>query len=307
MMKAQTKVSVCVVTYNPSKEKLLQTLQSIVKQKGIHIQIVISDDGSSNNCFAEAEAYLNAQGFSDYVLLPAEHNQGTVRNVEKGLLACDGEYVKTISPGDCLTGEAVLAKWAEHLEASGKKWSFGNAINYRDRDDGTMECFPCPAHPQLVADYEKHNDAQCRWNYTVLDDIALGAATLCETKLLLEYVQKICGKVIYAEDNAYRLMAFDGFIADYYPENVVLYECGTGISTSGNALWAKRIQADWEATDAIMCNTWNTADGTQQKILHAIIRRKNCCVIVRKVYRCMECGRIRLSLKLRFNKRMTDC
>lgn len=44
-------VSVVVASYNPQIEKLLFTIKSIVNQKNVDIQIVITDDGSFENIF----------------------------------------------------------------------------------------------------------------------------------------------------------------------------------------------------------------------------------------------------------------
>ena len=46
--KSKVAVSVLVITYNPKKEKLMQTLNSILLQKGIKFEIVIADDGKNN-------------------------------------------------------------------------------------------------------------------------------------------------------------------------------------------------------------------------------------------------------------------
>ena len=70
-VKHMPKVSVCVVTYNPDKGKLMETLESIVKQKYDNLQIVLSDDGSKENFFDEAKTLLDGVEFTDYQLLPA--------------------------------------------------------------------------------------------------------------------------------------------------------------------------------------------------------------------------------------------
>lgn len=304
-VKHMPKVSVCVVTYNPDKGKLMETLESIVKQKYDNLQIVLSDDGSKENFFDEAKTLLDGVEFTDYQLLPAADNQGTVKNVEKALLASNGVYIKTISPGDCLTGDTILADWVSHLVSSGRRWSFSDAIYYTRTEDNQRMVRPQMTHPQIVDCYVEHDDDACRWNYIVHKDLALGAAILCERELMLSYLQQITGKVIYAEDNIFRMMMYHGIVPDYFPEEAVLYEFGFGVSTNGSMVWSQRIQADWEATDNIMLEEGPSEDPLQQKLFVSLQRKNQKNRLLRKLERYAEKGSIRMIMRRRFHRRMS--
>lgn len=89
-------------------------------------------------------------------------------------------------------------------------------------------------------------------DYLLYGDIALGAAILCKRSVLQRYLGLLVGKVVYAEDNSYRLMAYCGERFYYYPHDAVLYEFGTGISTAGGDVWGQRIRKDWQAANTIM-------------------------------------------------------
>ena len=52
------KVSVVVLMYNPIPEKLWLTLNSIINQEKVDLEIVIGDDGSENNLFDAIEEYM---------------------------------------------------------------------------------------------------------------------------------------------------------------------------------------------------------------------------------------------------------
>lgn len=300
------KAAICVLTYFPYMEKLIDTLQSIVKQKKIHFQIVISDDGSQENHFEKIKEYFNKVKFTDYKLIAASENQGTVKNVEHAVLEAEAEYIKLISPGDCLTTETILAEWIDHLEKSKKKWSFSDAYYYSKDEQGRYIFHSCYANPQIVDVYLRHKDEWCRWNYSVLDDIALGAATLCERDLMLRYIQEISGKVKFGEDNIYRLMVFDGFVADYFPKEAILYEYGSGISTSSNKVWEKRLQDDWKVTQSIMISR-PSVEKIQRQIKKVLIDRQKDGRILYKLKRLKEKGRIVIALKRRMNMRVTNC
>lgn len=244
-------VSVVVLTYHPDKHKLMQTLASIIMQKDIKLQIVVSDDGSPVDHFDFIESWFKEIGFEDYKTVKNVQNAGTVKNVRNGLSACDGQYVKLISPGDFLAYETVLAQWIEFLRNSGSKWSFADAMYYYFEGE---EFTPTEsiAHPQVVSCYQKKNVGKCRKNYLLNSDICLGAATLCQREVLTEYIELIHEKVVYAEDNAYRVMVRDNIIPAYFEENVICYEYGLGISTAKNDKWKELLGRDWEATIGIM-------------------------------------------------------
>ena len=304
-MKNMPRVTVCILTYNPNYEELLETLRSVALQDYPGLQIVVSDDGSTNTYFDEAKQYLDSIGFSDYVFLAAMENQGTVRNVYKAVQAADGDYIKTISPGDSFIDNTILRRWVAHLQENGREWSFGEAVYYVRQPDGTASICQKAAHPQLLKVYQKRKDSACRWNYTVLDDIAMGAAILCRRERLLEYVQKIAGHVIYAEDNVYRMMMFDGIVGSYVPESTILYECAGGISSSGKVIWTKRLRDDWEEADRIMLENADLRDPLQAQMAKKIRSRYQCADMERKLRKLTERGRLRLELKRWLCMRLT--
>lgn len=304
-MKQMPKVSVCVLTYNPQKEKLMETLESIVRQKYADMQIILSDDGSEESFFDEAKELLDNANFTDYRLIEASENQGTVRNTEQALLAADGVYVKTISPGDCLTEDTILADWIGHLLGSGRQWSFSNAIYYSRKSDGVPTVHRQPANPLLVDCYTRHDDDTCRWNYVVLDDLALGAAIVCERELMIRYIEQIVGKVKYAEDNIFRLMMFHGVLPDYFPEDAVLYECDSGISTCGDSVWSQRVWADWAATDELMLAQTDFGDELQKKMQAALHRKKGWSAQEKKWLQYTEKGRIYKRFRYYWHRRLT--
>lgn len=245
------KISVVVLTYNPQEAKLRATLRSILEQKDIRFQIVVADDGSAKPGMAVAEALFAEYGFQDYVLVANERNQGTVHNIHSALERCTGEYVKAISPGDLLSGGNVLRQWVDAMEAEGAAVSCAEAVYYVTQD-GKMEPVVRKTNPQYVRCYLKNKPEQARYNYLILDDLFLGAAIICRTDLQKTYIKELLGKVIYAEDHVYRLMAYDRVPMHYYPRCGVLYETAAGISTSGNDFWAKKLKADWDAADQLL-------------------------------------------------------
>lgn len=253
------KVSVAVVTYNPDRKKLLATLRSILLQKNIRFQIVIADDGSVEPEFAAAEQLFAQHGFTDYVLVHNEKNRGTVYNILSAIESSTGTYIKTISPGDMLGGEDVLREWTDFTERCGAVYSFTDAVCYKN-EKGSVQAVECPAHPQIVSCYLDGDAEEARCRYLVFNDLFLGAALLCRRDVQLQYISEIAGKVVYAEDNIYRLMVCDRIPVCYFPCNTVVYEVGSGISTSGSSVWEERLHRDWDACTQLLMQRCTGAD-----------------------------------------------
>ena len=154
------KISVIVLTYNPPKQKLIATVKSIIRQKGVNIQVIISDDGSKENYFEEAKEFLEKNSFTDYNFINCEKNRGTVKNAIRAVSVSDGEYVKLISPGDMFTSNHVLRDWLNHLIQSKYKWSICEAIYYNNVN-GCISPIKQPTHPMITDVYEKKQERKC--------------------------------------------------------------------------------------------------------------------------------------------------
>lgn len=250
-MDTKYQATVAVVTYRPNREKLLATLRSILLQKNIRLQIVIADDGSADPCFESVETLFKMWGFSDYVLVANPENRGTVYNLFSAVEKSEGAYIKAISPGDLLASETILQEWVLQIERSGADVSFSDAVYYCMGQNGP-EAVISDAHPQDVNCYLRGNTELARYQYVVLGDLILGAALLTRRSILHRYLLEICGKAIYAEDHAYRIMIYDRIPVHYFAKDAVVYEIGTGISTSGSTLWQERLERDAQACSQII-------------------------------------------------------
>lgn len=274
-------VSVIVATYNPKIDKLFYTLDSLINQKYVNMEIIVTDDGSANNLFNDVLEYFENHNFKNYMLLEHKKNSGTVLNIYDGLKHSNGTYIKVLSPGDALCDEYILFDWIKHLKKSNRKWSFSDA--YYKKNGKELELCSELTNPHVIDVYKKKNDKKSRINYLLYNDLALGAAILCSKDVMEEYIEKIKDRVIYAEDNIYRLMMFNNIVADYYPEKAIFYEYGDGISTSGNKSWSKKLRDDFNNTNKIMKEIVKDDDLFQKKII-SIYEKKSKKKIVLEYY-----------------------
>ena len=109
-------LSVVFLTYNARFEDVRESLESVIRQVDVDLEIVVADDGSKDNLKVEIEAFFRQHGFVDYRLVMNAQNEGTVANLLSGLEASDGEYAKALSPGDRFRTDHTMREWLDFME-----------------------------------------------------------------------------------------------------------------------------------------------------------------------------------------------
>lgn len=298
-------VSIVVCTYNPEKRKLLNTIQSVLMQKDIRYEIIIADDGSNKDHFEDVKQFMDKEQFYEYKFIKNEINQGTVLNCLYGVQACHGKYIKLISPGDMLSFSSVLREWVDEIEREQADWSFGDAFYYKRDQQDRMVFIEEDAHPRMVDVYLHGDRKRCKDNYLINHDNCLGAATLCKKDILLKYLDLISGKIVYAEDNMYYLMMFDDLKTFYFPQEVIFYEFGEGVSTSGNAVWRERLKKDWEVTCELILDKCAGNEPFEGKVRRAIKIKNTESKLIRYLYILFFKDMFAFKIKKRLKNRKT--
>jgi glycosyltransferase involved in cell wall biosynthesis len=113
-------VSVVVLTYN-SEAFVLDTLNSIKCQSYQKLELIISDDASTDNTVALCEEWLldNSHRFISATLLNSKTNTGIAPNCNRGWRAARGEWIKFIAGDDALEIDA-LANFMDYLKSNEK-------------------------------------------------------------------------------------------------------------------------------------------------------------------------------------------
>lgn len=101
-------VSVVVITYN-SGEYVVETLDSIKEQTYENIELIISDDCSTDETVSICEQWLveNQSRFVRTELLTVERNTGVPANCNRGLCKAKGEWLKFIAGDDKFVMTAI--------------------------------------------------------------------------------------------------------------------------------------------------------------------------------------------------------
>lgn len=101
-------VSVLVITYNSSKY-IIDTLDSVYSQSYSNIELIISDDGSDDETILTCTNWLadNSKRFSNVIFVTAPKNSGIPSNCNRGVAACNGEWIKIIAGDDILLTNCI--------------------------------------------------------------------------------------------------------------------------------------------------------------------------------------------------------
>lgn len=101
-------VSIIIITYNSSKY-VLDTLESAKEQTYINTELIITDDGSSDNTLDICKKWidLNGNAFKRVKLVTTNKNSGIPANCNRGVKAAKGEWIKLIAGDDILLPNCI--------------------------------------------------------------------------------------------------------------------------------------------------------------------------------------------------------
>jgi glycosyltransferase involved in cell wall biosynthesis len=257
------KFSVVLLTYNSDWLKTKRTLASIVSQKDVDFELVVSDDGSRCDNFEKIEQFLKDMGFTDYTLLGNKDNAGTVKNLLAGLRAARGEYVKDISPGDLFYDEFALSRISSFIEIERERVYFGKTYYYSFEAGNIRILEKC--NPVDLRPYIKNDQRQIRENYLLFRDYVLGASFVIARDTYIKYLEKIEGTIKFTEDCSVIYMVSEKVPVKYCDRPLLWYEYGDGISTSGSDKWASIIEDEQKKLFGLIA-----LNGQYQKMMNSI-------------------------------------
>jgi glycosyltransferase involved in cell wall biosynthesis len=135
-------VSVSVVSYNISSY-IIECLESIYNQTYSNIELVISDDCSTDNTIENIEKWISEKKprFTSVKFLKANKNQGIVQNKLKAENECTGDYIKCLDGDDYLLPHFIEKCVFAFLSNPEYKFLYTN--NYRLLEDDGNKLVNC--------------------------------------------------------------------------------------------------------------------------------------------------------------------
>lgn len=104
----QPLVSVPVITYNSAKF-VLETLESIKAQTYQNVELIISDDCSTDNTIELCQKWIeeNKDRFVRTQIITVDNNTGISANLNRAEAVCQGEWVKSVAGDDLLMPNSI--------------------------------------------------------------------------------------------------------------------------------------------------------------------------------------------------------
>ena len=99
---------VSVVTFN-SEKFVFDTLESVKGQTYQNIELIITDDSSTDNTVAICSKWIseNKERFTGVRLITSDFNTGITANRNRGFFAANGDWIKHVDGDDLLLPSCV--------------------------------------------------------------------------------------------------------------------------------------------------------------------------------------------------------
>ena len=126
-------VSIIIITYN-SAEYVCDTLKSAFNQTYRNIEIIVTDDSSSDNTVDVCNKWISDHPSSDIPMqvITTYKNTGTSGNCNRGLELANGDWIKVIAGDDILALDAIQ-NYVEYIKLHpSTKHLIANKIFFKD-------------------------------------------------------------------------------------------------------------------------------------------------------------------------------
>jgi len=226
-------VSVCVITYN-SSHTIIDTLDSIYNQSYPNVELVISDDCSSDNTVDICNQWLNAHRnrFEHAEIIICERNGGVAKNLNNAINHSNGSWIKTIAGDDLLTPDCIRDNmdFVNKNENQGVVFSrirffYDNEAGERVLTDQYMPSDSAIKYYGMSAEAQYHRILSCC--FTPSNSVFLKRSLAVEYPFPEQYP--------YNEDDPHWLhLTKAGIKLCYFDKLTVLYRVGESLSRTGS-------------------------------------------------------------------------
>ena len=214
-------VSVIVVTYNSSKF-VIETLDSIYNQTYSNIELIISDDCSTDKTIEICKHWINENKirFKNVEIITSEKNTGIPANCNRGYAKANGEWIKEIAGDDCLYPNAI-EKYINYVNSHNTEILFSSMDifqnNFEESSKIKSHLSPSPIF--------KFNKAKASEQFKLLTlGNAIYAPSIFIKKELFERVDKYDEEIRLCEDWPMWLkITQKGYVFHYLDDVLVKY------------------------------------------------------------------------------------
>lgn len=234
-------VSIIVPIYNHERF-VPDFLESVFDQEYTNLEIIMCDDGSTDNSFTLARSY--EERLREYckrvVIIKNEFNQGVTKTLNTLLDLAEGEYIKFIASDDILATGAIK-RYVDYL-VNNKECDFlvANAAIF-DEELGRDELLQNLDSCELFYTEANRPDYSGDWLKTLFKGYNCCSPTLIYSRRLIERVGKY-DEDCYIEDYDFALRVAEAGYRPYYLNEVQVYYRISSNSISHSVSEEKKIR-----------------------------------------------------------------
>ena len=169
-------ISIAMATYNGSKY-MKEQLDSIYAQTYKNFEVIVVDDLSTDETVQILEQYKRKYGLTYFV---NDKNMGVVKNFEKAISLCKGEYIALVDQDDIWFPEKIEVLH-ENIGDYSLIYSNAGIVNGKSeiQNKTTEEIYPLCGLDSSTEDI---------YNYIVLNSFILGCSTMFKRELLTDLI-----------------------------------------------------------------------------------------------------------------------
>ena len=232
MVDNTTLVSVCVITYNSGKF-VLETLNSVFAQTYPRLELIISDDCSTDDTVQRCRSWLQEFGhrFERSEVLVRKANGGVAANLNSAIGMAKGEWLKSIAGDDLLLPDCIkdnmhFVSTHENQGIIVSKVQYFHVINGKNV---LLDSFlPWPSR---ISTFDK--SAQEQYHVFLTDNFVPATSLFYKRDLMLRFPFQ--EQYPLCEDYPQWLrLTKAGFRLTYFDTLTVLYRLSESLSNSGN-------------------------------------------------------------------------
>ena len=218
-------VSIIVITYNSAKF-VLETLESAKAQTYQNIELIVSDDWSTDNTIEICKQWIqnNKVRFRKTIIVTSKINTGTSSNCNRGFNESTGEWIKFIAGDDILHINSI-EYFIEYLNNnfSSPQVVFSKQCNFIDNDTNTRtftETLPRTNDNPLFID---NSSAKDQLQVLLFGRINIPGPTLLIKSSLLEDIGRFDEKYGILEDFPLYIKILESNVKFYFLDKTTVY------------------------------------------------------------------------------------
>lgn len=240
-------VSCILTTFNQPFSSVRRSIDSVLLQTGIDVELIIEDDCSNRNLIDSINNYLRDKHSHIPVLFKENTtNVKTVLNIARGVELAKYSLVKTVDAGDTLYDSNTLSNIACYMAENQCKAGFGQIYRFYNRKGRlSFDYYDAPKNPTDFSALNLNDGNSRLINQLLTANWIPASAQFYSTGYYYDLLSELSEEyeVLYCQDFAASL-ALRNSTLSYLNQPIYWYEWGTGISTNGSSDSRRRLYRD---------------------------------------------------------------